>query len=257
MRVCDGGNRRIEILSSQGNYLGSFSLSENLPGLIALTQRGEILLANRTLTTDPSSSWIYYDYHGQILRERGEREGALSVWENNMRHEFAFALDGNDNLYAAAIYSPVIWKYSSTGVPMMKIDFEVPFVVPDVKSFRRPEGVFVKAEAVSRDLDVDTGGRIFLLSLTRLKNVEERKVGWTISAVSRDGRTAISHKMKFDANPEDADLYQILVFDASGKILGSAKLNIYADRIKVFGDNLFIIDRFVGVKIYEYKISIK
>ena len=108
-----------------------------------------------------------------------------------MRYDFAFSLDEEDNLYASAIYKPLLQKYSSTGELLLESTFEVPFEVPEIKTIRRPEGTFVEAEAVSRAMDIDTKGRIFLLTLTRMKSFEEGKVGLKLHGMRRDGKGGI------------------------------------------------------------------
>ena len=72
--VMDSDNHRIQILSQEGKYLGGFSeIGNQASGSIAVTQKNEILMLNRTLSKEPSSLWLFYDYQGQILDERGER----------------------------------------------------------------------------------------------------------------------------------------------------------------------------------------
>jgi len=252
--IADAGNQRTQILSSEGKFIGSFPLSGNLPGPIAVTQNNEILMSNRTLTTEKSSLWIYYDYRGQILWERGERKGGSSVLENNMRNEFAFVLDKKDSLYTAAIYRPIIHKYAPTGELQMESSFEVPFRVPEIKAFKRAEGVFIEAEAVCRGIDRDSRNRIFLLALTRPKKEEERKIGYVISTLSHDGKRSTVEKMKFNLNSAETDLYQILVFNDSGKIEASKKVNVYANKIRIHKNRLFLIDSYVNMMIYEYEI---
>jgi hypothetical protein len=255
--VVEKNNQRIQIFSSKGDYRGSFLMRENRPGRIAITQKNEILVLNRMLTTNPSPLWLYYDYQGQILREIGERKGGSSDVENAMRHEFAFSLDERDNLFASAIYKPLLQKYSSTGELQLESAFEVPFEVPEIKTIKMPEGTFVEGEAVSRAMDIDSRGRIFLLALTRIKSYEEKKVGLKLYGMRRDGKGGIfTQKMKFDVDPR-TNLYQILVFNDSGKIVASKKLNVHANNIRIHKNRLFLIDSYIDLVIREFEISIQ
>lgn len=252
--VVEKDNHRIQISSAKGDYLGSFPLRDNLPGQVAITQKNEILMLNRIPTTKPSLLWFYYDYQGQILRDGGQREGDASDGVIAKRYKFAFSLDEEDNIYAAAEYIPMLQKYSPAGELQMESTFEVPFEVPEIKSFRRPEGVFIEAEAVSKAMDIDTKGRIFLLTFTRKKSFEEGKVGLKLHGMRRDGKGGIfTQKMKFDVG-EKTDLYQILVFNNSGRIVASKKLNVHVNNIRIYEDRLFLIDSYVNMMIYEFKI---
>jgi hypothetical protein len=79
-------------------------------------------------------------------------------------------------------------------------------------------------------------------------NLEERKTGYVIF----DGYK--STKLKANVDPTVSDLYQILVFSPSGKILAAMRLSTHATTIKIFKDRLFLIDRDINMRILEYKI---
>ena len=251
----DGGKQRVQILSSDGKYLGGFPLGENRPGPIAITRENEILMSNRTLTKEAAALWIYYDYQGKTVRQNGQRYSGSSELVNDKLYEVSFALDEKDNLYAAYVYKPHIQVYSLTGELIRESTYEVPFEIPEIRSFTRPEGIFIEAEIICRGIDVDTKGRVYLLTLTRPRKSEERKIGYVISAISRDGRISKSEKMKFNIDTRETDLNQILVFDQSGKIIASKKLTTYANNIKIYADKLFLIDSYVNMKIYEYRFA--
>lgn len=255
--LVDGGKQRVQILSLDGKYLGGFPLEGNRPGPIAITRENEILMSNRTLTKEAAALWFYYDHQGKIVRHNGTRNSGSSELVNDKLYEVNFSLDEKDNLYAAYIYRPLIEVYSSTGELIRELTYEVPFEIPEIRFFRRPEGTFIEAEIVCRGIDVDTKGRVYLLTLTRPRNDEERKVGYVISAISRDGRISKREKMKFNIDTEETDLYQILVFDQSGKIIASKKLTTHANNVKVYADRLFLIDSCINAKISEYKLKVE
>jgi len=256
--VYDYGNRRIQILSSKGDFLGSFPSAQHSRSPLAITQKKEILLLNRNQTSESSSLWFYLDYNGQILRERGEKKESTSTWAsvNFLLTAFAYALDEKDNLYVAAEYSPLLQIYTSTGELQLESTFEVPFKVPEIESLITSRGMN-PPDAVIKGMDIDSKGRFFLLALTRVKNFEERKVGLKLSAMSGDGKSRWTEKMKFDVDPSETNLYQILVFNNSGEIIASKKLNIYANNIRIHEERLFLIDTHINMMIYEYRYSIE
>jgi len=254
--VMDSSNQRIQILNQEGHYQGGFPLRDNQAGgPLAITKKYELLMLNRARTTEPSSLWLLYDYKGQLLDESGERKSSDSIDLTIYRYSFSFDLDEKDTLYAAAHYRPVLHIYSSTRELNLVSTYEVPFDVPEIKMVGSVGRQYVGAERVSKGMDTDGLGRIFILALTRLQNLEEKKVGLKWMMMSYTGKTT-QGKVEFDVDPTNTDLYQILVFDNSGKIIASKRLNIHANNIRVYKDRLFLIDTDINMRVYEYKISI-
>lgn len=252
--VMDSDNHRIQILSQEGVYLGGFAdLGNQASSSIAITQKNGILMLNRTRTTKPSSLWLLYDYKGQILDERGERKSTASIHVTSRYYSFSFILDEEDNLYAAAEFRTLLRIYSSTGELNLESTYEVPFEVPKIKMI---DAYVVEAERVANGMDIDSQGRMFVLALTRQETSDESVIGWTTAIMSRDGKST-SGKVKFDVDSTKTDLYQILVFDNTGKIVASKKMNIYANNIRIFGDKLFLIDTHVNMKILEYRFTVE
>ena len=128
--------------------------------------------------------------------------------------------------------------------------------MPELRFVGGRGGGYTGAEQVAIGMDTDGQGRMFILALTRLKNSDERMVGVTWGMMTRDGKTT-SGKMKFDVDPTKTDLYQILVFDNSGKIIASKKLNIYVNNIRIFKDRLFLIDTHINMRILEYRFIVE
>ena len=169
---------------------------------------------------------------------------------------FVFSLDKKDNLYVASEYSPLLQIYSSTGKLQVEATYGVPFEVPKIESLITSRGMN-PADAVMTKMDIDSEVRFFLLALTRMKIFEERKVGLRLAGMSRDGTQMGDVKMNFDVDPSGTDLYKILVFNNSGKIVASKKLNTYANNIRVHEDKLFLIDTHINMRILEYKFTVE
>ena len=52
----------------------------------------------------------------------------------------------------------------------------------------------------------------------------------------------------------DSGNSRIQVFDSSGKIIAAKRLNHSCNKIRIHGDRLFVIDPYLEMAIYEYKI---
>lgn len=255
--VMDSDNHRIQILSQEGVYLGGFAeLGNQASSSIAITKKNEILMLNRTRTTKPSSLWLLYDYKGQILDERGERKSTADEGVTSRRYSFSFLLDEEDNLYAVANYRPLLQIYSAAGELNLESTYEVPFEVPELKKVGYVGGGYIESEKVVNGMDADGKGRMYILTLIRQRTIEERKVGLQGGIMSRSG-TFEPFKLKGDVDPTSTDLYQILVFDNSGRIVASKKLNIHANNIRIYKDRLFLIDTHINMRILEYRFIVE
>jgi len=253
--VMDSSNQRIQIVNQDGVYQGGFLLEMNQAGSpIAITRNNELLMLNRARSIEPSPLWLLFDYKGQLLDERGERKSTASIHITSRLYSYSFDLDEEDNLYVAAHYRPLLQMYSSTHELNLESTYEVPFEVPEIKMLGVGRRAIVDAERVSHGMDTDGLGRIFILALTRQQNLEEKNVGLEFVLTNRSGKTT-QGKVEFDVD-FNTDLYQILVFDNSGKIIASKKLNVHANNVRVYKDKLFLIDTHINMKIYEYKISV-
>ena len=145
---------------------------------------------------------------------------------------------------------------SSTGELQLESTYEVPFEVPQIESLITSQGLNLP-DAIIKGMDIDNKGSFYLLALSRIQNFEERKVGIKLAGMSGDGKSRWTKKMKFDVDPSGTDLYQILVFNELGKVIAAKRLNIYADKIRIHEDRLFLIDTHINMRILEYRFTIE
>jgi hypothetical protein len=135
----------------------------------------------------------------------------------------------------------------------MGVTFEMPFKVPKVQVTISGGNIKVLAEKVSSGLSVDNQGRIYLVVTTRPMMQKEKRRSSTSS--SRDLSRSRTVRKGKGIDSETTDLYRLLIFNGSGKIIATKRLNVFCDKIYVHGDRLFIVDTRQTMKIYEYKIS--
>ncbi len=255
LAVYDSINQRIQILKSDGSILGNVSLSMYQSGPFLLTNRSEILLANTAKTTATSVLWQYYNFMGELVRETGSRLSAKSALITNSRYAYKIAKDNADKIFAAAVYQPLISVYSGSGQVDEEISYELPFTVPELKPFIREGQEFIDKEMICQGIAVDSKMRILVLTHRRIMALEERKIGMSIAVMGGTGGGISRTPVKSNVDPSISDLYQILVFDASGKIVSSNKLDFYANQIRIFGNRLFLIDSYINMNVREYLLT--
>ncbi len=244
---------RIQILDSEGVYINGFNLTETFAGNIDVSQEQKLVLYNGG-RSKIDSLFLIYDYEGNNVGKIGEPEEEKNPMLRSLKYINHFALDNQGNLCLGFRSRAVAEKYSKNGELIWQTSYELPFKVPEVKIQRTSQGISTEAEMVSAGITVDDRGRIYLATLTRKKNEEERKVGIKMAMMSGDGSYS-QRTMPHSIESPRTDLFQLLVFDDSGRIIASEKLDIFCDKIKVHDDRLFVIDSYVAAKIYEYKIS--
>ena len=65
---------------------------------------------------------------------------------------------------------------------------------------------------------------------------------------------ASAAKTKGSNNPLKPDFLRLDVFDSQGKFLLEIPLTVFADKIKIHNDKLYLIDTIKGMQIHEYDI---
>ncbi len=240
---------RVQILDSEGTYQKGFKPTDLFPGKMAVNREEKVYFYNAG-RSKIDALFILYDYEGNIVGKIGESGKEESPYLRSMKYINHFALDSRDNLCLGYISQTLLEKYSKAGDLIWQASYEANFKVPEI----RLKGTNVQGKMVAAGISTDQEDRIYLAILTREKNEGEKKVGRQTAMMGRDGSYA-RRTMPHDIESPTTDLFQILVFDSSGRIVASKKLSIFCNKIKVHRDRLFVIDSYVAAKIYEYKIN--
>lgn len=247
--VGERGNHRIQFFDPEGHSLSSFKTVNAAASAIHITRKNEIAVHSHQKSITSRSLVTLYTNTGKIIREIGSIEDSVKS-----RLDFEgifFALDKADNFYISYYATPYYRKYSYKGELVMIVTFDVPFDAPRVSregSQGEPKITGEKKGRVCTGLSVDDQGRVFLVAATREQKKSER-----FFLVS-DGPGAMRRVPK-DIASENTDWFRLLVFSPAGKVVAAQKLNVFCDGIYVHGNSLFIIDTYIGMKVYEYKIS--
>lgn len=242
--VADSGNLRIQTFDPEGNYLSSFKTINASVATISVTGTNDIALSSWKNTLKSRSLVLLYNTGGKIIRSIGKFHERTRSHLN--RESIFFAMDKKDNIYISYYGTPVYWKYAYTGEPMLIVTFDMSFEMTRLQESQFKDEYIVKGKMTSNasaGISIDQQGRVYLVTTTRPPNNKEK--------FYLVGTRRYPEKIESD----NTDRFRLLVFSPSGKVMAAKQLNVFCDRIYVHEDTLFIIDRYMGMKIYEYKIS--
>jgi hypothetical protein len=245
--VADYNNRRVHILDLTGNYLSGFNFKNpyTIENFSCLAPNKIIAPYNLKFKDEKNSLLFIIDERGELIDQIGTNDRRF-VFRNQFEGIY-LVVDNHSGLYVAYYCRPVFEKYNSTGELLLKIKYELPFELP--------KPTHATAIRVARGIAVDTSNRIYLITKRRPETTNEKKIG---SCIARYDATGITDCQYIDPEIESerTDLYRLLIFKPSGEIMAAIDLDTYVDNIQVYQNKLFIIDRFIGMKINEYRIEI-
>ena len=253
--VADRYNSRIQVINSNGEYYKGFKAIEFFALQLTVTKDLRIITYNNDRYKKSTSLFFLYDYEGNKIGTIGERIKNNSVHLNSLESLNFFSIDNQDNIYIAYYYFPLIQKFSKTGKLIMEITYEIPFKVSAPELNLSGNNLKFLAEKISAGLSIGDHGRIYLVTTTRTRSKEEKRIGMKLQIIGKNGITKYRGHIGHGIHSDITDLYQLLVFNSSGKIIASKQLNHHCDKIKVLKDKIYVVDAYVTMKIYEYKIS--
>jgi sugar lactone lactonase YvrE len=124
---------------------------------------------------------------------------------------------------------------------------------------RQGGGVSIRMPQMNRcasGIAVDSRGRVWVVGMTRQLRKEEQ-VGTAVSmTVDGSGARTVGYKVEGEGQElRTTDAYKLEVFDADGALLGSLPLDSFVDGIFIYGDRLFLMDRYRGTQVKEFRIK--
>ena len=269
--VSDPNNQRIQVLTPDGKDHKTIKGLEQGAGPVFLGRPGELV------TGAPRMRFIMnpeekkpaalpklvkvLDAEGKPLREFGEPHDFGDELVNNGGNEVIMTVDGAGQVYLVFPVQNRIEKYATDGRLLWRADRELPYsmeIKEKGKIERKGGGVSIRMPEMNRcasGVAVDAKGRIWVVAMTRQLKKEEQ-VGTAVSMTmdSGGGRT-IGYKVQGDTELRKTDAYKLEVFDADGTLLGSLPLDFFVDGIFIYGDRLFLLDKYRGTQFREYRIK--
>jgi hypothetical protein len=99
----------------------------------------------------------------------------------------------------------------------------------------------------SEDIAADSEGRAWVLTFDRQMNRSEA----ILAATWMTGKREVT---RGDTSLRFTDAYKIEVFDSDKELIDTIPITHFTDSIDVYGDNLFLIDKYRGMQVYQYQI---
>ena len=62
-----------------------------------------------------------------------------------------------------------------------------------------------------------------------------------------------THKIAQDFNADG--LFRLIVFNDSGELVASNKLNVFCDQISIYKNHLYVLDTYYLTRLYKHKIK--
>ena len=270
--VSDPNNQRIQVLTPDGKDHKTIKGIEQGIGSVFLGRSGELVTGapRMRLMMNPEEKKPdalpklvkVLDAEGKPLREFGESVDFKGDLVNNAANEVLMTVDGAGRTYLVFTAQNRIEKYAADGRLLWRADRELPYSmeIKDKGEIKREGGnMSVRGPQLNRcaaGVAVDGQGRIWVVTMTRqLKKEEQVGMSFSMTMDSGGGRT-IGYKPQGDGlELRTTDAYKLEVFDADGALLGSLPLDFFVDGIFIFGDRLFLMDKYRGTQFKEYRIK--
>jgi hypothetical protein len=176
--------------------------------------------------------------------------GNYSATVENNYALFDVGKDGS--VYVTFKYQNRVEKYSWKGKLIWRasrpLSYEVGFKIGKSTTVGNATQTTVEINSpCSEGITTDSLGKAWILSLNR-----QMRGGEAITvATFHTGQKLVT---KGDTSLRFTDAYQIEIFDFGGDLIDIILLTHFAESINIFGNSLFLIDKYRGMQVYQYRI---
>jgi len=269
--VSDPNNNRVQVLTPDGKDHKTIRFDEGAVGDVFWTRSAGLIMGTPRLRLrfleDGSEKKAelpklvkVIDVDGKTLKEFADSRDFNDDMVNSVANEVVLTADAAGQAHVVFPRQNRIEKYTAEGRLLWRADRELPYSmeVKEKGNIDRTGGnLRVQMPRINQSANgvaVDGAGRVWVVTLTRqLKQEEQVGLGITMNTSSSGGRT-IGYQVRGDTELRTTDAYKLEVFDAEGVLLGSMPLDFFVDGIFIYGDRLFLMDKFRGAQFREYKI---
>jgi len=269
--ISDPNNQRVQVLTPDGKDHKTIKGIEQGAGPVFLGKPGELVTGapRWLLIMNPEEKKPaalpklvkVLDFEGKAVREFGAPVDFKNELVNGAANEVIPTVDGAGQVYLVFPVQNRIEKYAADGRLLWRADRELPYSmeIKDKGEIKRDGGnMSVRGPQLNRcasGVAVDAKGRIWVVTMARQLKKEEQ-VGTAVTmAMSTEGGRTIGYKVQGDTDLRKTDAYKLEIFDAGGALLGSLPLDFFVDGIFIYGDRLFLLDKYRGTQFKEYRIK--
>jgi sugar lactone lactonase YvrE len=270
--ISDPNNQRIQVLTPDGKDHKAIKGIEQNVGPVFPGAAGELVTGapRMRFLMNPDEEKPaalpklvkVLDAEGRLVREFGEPVDFKSELVNNSANEVILTVDGAGQVTLVFPAQNRIEKYAADGRLLWRADRDLPYSmeIKDKGEMKREGGsVTMRGPQLNRcasGVAVDGQGRTWVVTLARqLKKEEQVGTGVSVTMDGSGGRT-IGYKVQGEGQElRRTDAYKLEVFGPDGVLLGSLPLDSFVDGIFIYGDRLFLMDKFRGTQFKEFRIK--
>ena len=179
--------------------------------------------------------------------------GSPAATSNNHGILFDTGLDGS--IYVTFRYQNRVEKYTSRGKLLWKVSRPLSYRPGFQQGKSTTTGNMTqttvrKNSPCAEGITSDNKGRAWVLTLNRQMKGREA----IMVATWMTGKRQIT---RGDTSLRFTDAYKMEIFSSKGDLVDTIPLTHFADSIDIFGDNLFLIDKYRGMQVFQYRIISK
>ena len=193
-----------------------------------------------------------YDADGRFLRSLIDCTDFGSL-RNTINNNYVYYDSGEDgSIYVAFRYQNRVEKYTLKGKLLWSVARPLSYTpgFREGKSKRRGrmvETTIARLSPCAEGIAVDSQGRAWVLTLDRpLRGKEVIRV-----ATFSNGRVLVT---RGDTSLRFTDAYRLDIFSPQGQLVDTIKLTHFAEFIDIFGERMYLIDKYRGMQVYIYQI---
>lgn len=165
-----------------------------------------------------------------------------------------FDVSKEGSIYITFLFQNKIEKYDRTGKLIWSINRPLNYKAGLIEraKFDKATGEKMppKFNQCSSGIAVDSTGKVWVLTLSRqLRKDEEIEIATIYAAGKVTMKVIKGNQFKLDT-----DAYKLEVFSPGGVLIESIPINHFATHLRIFGNNLLLIDQNKGMKVYKYTI---
>lgn len=200
-----------------------------------------------------------YDSEGKETAAFGDFKKYDDMMLNFTANVAAFTVDAEDNVYVAYMFQNKLEKYSLEGVRSFQSDRLIDYEL-GVKRRKMNFNVngqdmeieIPEATPVSKGVQIGPNNTVWVIGFSREERDDE-KIDVNNIVINEGGDFSMNIEAKSEAF--ETDLYELLIYDTDGVLLGIIPLTSFIDNFRIFGNRLFLVDAVRSMIVAEYKIN--